>query len=170
MPSPTASDLRVFVPAKDFALSKAFYKALGWKLNWEDAELAEMEIADRRFLLQNYYKKEWADNFMIHVSIDDAQAWYELASSIIVTGKYLDAKVNPPAPQAYGAVVTHLCGPRRGCCCITWPSGPELIRGGSRTPCRENAHRCLKRRSQAPLHAASSEASERGNRCSRSRA
>jgi hypothetical protein len=71
MLSPTASDVRVFVPAKDFSISKAFYKALGWKLNWEDAELAEMEIADRRFLLQNYYKKEWADNLMIHVSIDD---------------------------------------------------------------------------------------------------
>ena len=111
MPNPTASDVRVFVPAKDFALSKAFYKALGWQLNWEDAELAEMEIADRRFLLQNYYKKEWADNFMIHVSIDDAQAWYELASSIIATGKYLGAKVNPPAPQAYGALVTHLWDP-----------------------------------------------------------
>ena len=111
MLSPTASDVRVFVPAKDFSISKAFYKALGWKLNWEDAELAEMEIADRRFLLQNYYKKEWADNFMIHVSIDDAQAWYELASSIIVTGKYLDAKVSPPAPQAYGALVSHLWDP-----------------------------------------------------------
>ena len=49
MLSPTASDVRVFVPAKDFSISKAFYKALGWKLNWEDAELAEMEIADRRF-------------------------------------------------------------------------------------------------------------------------
>jgi hypothetical protein len=66
MLSPTASDVRVFVPAKDF---------------------------------------------MIHVSIDDAQAWYELASSIIVTGEYLDAKVNRPAPQAYGALVTHLWDP-----------------------------------------------------------
>ena len=111
MPNPTAFDLRVFVPAKDFALSKAFYKALGWTLNWEDAELAEMEIADRRFLLQNYYKKEWADNFMIHVSIDDAQAWYERASSIIATGGYPGAKVNPPALQAYGALVTHLWDP-----------------------------------------------------------
>jgi predicted lactoylglutathione lyase len=111
MPTPTASDVRVFVPAKDFSLSKAFYRALGWKLNWEDAELAELEIAGHRFLLQNYYKQEWADNFMIHVSIDDAQAWYELASSILAAGAYLGAKVSPPAQQSYGALVTHLWDP-----------------------------------------------------------
>jgi predicted lactoylglutathione lyase len=35
---PTASDIRVFVPAKDFALSKSFYMALGWQLNWDDAD------------------------------------------------------------------------------------------------------------------------------------
>jgi hypothetical protein len=111
MLGPTASDVRVFVPAKDFCISRAFYKALGWKSNWEDAQLAELEIADRRFLLQNYFKKDWADNFMMHVSIDDAQAWYELASSTIVSGKYLDAKVIPPAPQAHGALLTHLWDP-----------------------------------------------------------
>jgi predicted lactoylglutathione lyase len=108
---PTASDLRVFVPAKDFVLSKSFYTALGWNLNWEDAELAELEICDRRFLLQNFYSREWADNFMIHVSIDDAAAWHDLAESIIATGKYLDAKVSQPARQSYGALVTHLWDP-----------------------------------------------------------
>jgi hypothetical protein len=59
---PTASDVRVLVPAKDFAQSKSFYMALGWQLNWEDAELAEPEICDRRFLLQNFYSREWAEN------------------------------------------------------------------------------------------------------------
>jgi hypothetical protein len=34
-----------------------------------------------------------------------------LASSVIGTGRYLDAKVNPPTPQAYGALVTHLWDP-----------------------------------------------------------
>jgi predicted lactoylglutathione lyase len=101
----------MFVPARNFAVSKGFYKRLGWKLNWEDAELAEMEIADQRFLLQNFYAREWAENFMIHVSIDDAQAWFDLAKNVVDTGQYLEAKVSPPARQAYGAVVTHLWDP-----------------------------------------------------------
>jgi hypothetical protein len=62
----TASDVRVFVPAKDFAASKDFYQALGGKLNWQDDELAEMQISDHRFLLQNRYVKEWAINRSPH--------------------------------------------------------------------------------------------------------
>jgi uncharacterized glyoxalase superfamily protein PhnB len=33
-PAPAASDLKVFVPAKDFGVSKRFYTALGFHANW----------------------------------------------------------------------------------------------------------------------------------------
>jgi hypothetical protein len=59
-----ASEVKPFIPAKDFPLSKEFYCELGWQLNWESDGLAELELADKRFLLQDYYNKEWADNFM----------------------------------------------------------------------------------------------------------
>ena len=107
----TVMDVRMFVPARDFAVSKAFYRGLGWKLNWEDAELAEMKIADRRFLLQNAYVKQWAENFMIHISVNDAQAWFALVTRLVDTGKYLDARVALPERQAYGALVTHVWDP-----------------------------------------------------------
>jgi hypothetical protein len=51
------------------------------------------------------------EQFHASVSIDDAQGCYDLAASVIATGKYLDAKVNAPARQAYGALVTHLWDP-----------------------------------------------------------
>jgi hypothetical protein len=34
------ADVRAFVPAKDFAVSKAFYTALGWKLTEITEKLA----------------------------------------------------------------------------------------------------------------------------------
>src|SRR5262245_27831137 len=54
-PRPAASDLKVFVPAKDFALSRRFYAALGFHENWAEGDLAEFEIWGHRFLLQNFY-------------------------------------------------------------------------------------------------------------------
>lgn len=30
------SDIRTFLPAKDFAISKDFYVSLGWNLAWSD--------------------------------------------------------------------------------------------------------------------------------------
>jgi hypothetical protein len=110
MLSPTASDVRVFVPAKDLSISKAFYKALGWKLNGRTQSLPRWRSPMAIFIAE-LLQKEWANNFMIHVWINDAQAWYELASSIVRTGQYLDAKASPPAPQAYGALVTHVWDP-----------------------------------------------------------
>ncbi len=47
MSSPSASDVKVFVPAKDFSRSLAFYEALGWNTIWraEDDSLALIELA-----------------------------------------------------------------------------------------------------------------------------
>ncbi len=44
----TVKDVKVFVPTKDFTLCKAFYMALGWKLNWESDGLAEMEFGTQQ--------------------------------------------------------------------------------------------------------------------------
>lgn len=31
------------------------------------------------FLLQRYYQKEWAENFMMQLMVDDLDAWWGLA-------------------------------------------------------------------------------------------
>ena len=38
------SDIKVFVPAKDYQLSLSFYQQLGWKLNADHGNLAEPEL------------------------------------------------------------------------------------------------------------------------------
>jgi hypothetical protein len=126
MPNPTASDIRVFVPAKDFSESKQFYVALGWKLKWEDPSLAELELADRRFLLQNYYAKDWAENFMFHVTVEDAHAWHEHVSSLLSAGTFSNARVNPPKQESYGALVTYVWDPSGVLLHFAqWASDPE---------------------------------------------
>jgi hypothetical protein len=87
VPNLNASDVRVFMPAKDFATSKAFYTALGWKVTEIDGELAVLELADRHLYLQNYYVKDWAENFMIHITVEDAQAWHFAGAKTIVPPK-----------------------------------------------------------------------------------
>lgn len=113
MPNLNASDVRVFMPAKDFATSKSFYTALGWKLTEIDEGLAVLELADRRLYLQNYYVKDWADNFMIHITVEDAQAWHDHVSAVLGGSKFLDARVQAPKqePEPYGALVTYVWDP-----------------------------------------------------------
>ncbi|MGD9945239.1 MAG: VOC family protein [Burkholderiaceae bacterium] len=111
MSPPKINELRVFVPAKDFALSRDFYQALGWRLQWSDEQLALMEAAGQRFYLQNYYAKEWAENFMLHVSVDDAHAWHEHVRAVLASDRFPGARVSAPKQEAYGARVTYVWDP-----------------------------------------------------------
>jgi hypothetical protein len=111
MPNLAASDVKVFVPAKNFRISLEFYQALGWKVNFENEELAELELAGHRFYLQNHYKRAWANNFMLHVLVEDAQAWYEQVSEIVEDKKYAPARARAPKEQDYGALVSFVWDP-----------------------------------------------------------
>ena len=108
-----ASDVKTFVPAKNFAESFEFYTQLGWesKFRAEDDGIAILELADSRFYLQNYYQREWANNFMLHITVEDAHAWYQHASAVIKAGNWEYARLREPSMQDYGALVTFVWDP-----------------------------------------------------------
>lgn len=107
-----AGDVRSFIPAKDFALSKRFYAGLGWATREVGPGLALVRVADQQhFYLQDYYVKEVAENSMLHLSVDDAQAWFQHASELLRSDPSFGARVQAPAWQAYGAMVTFLHDP-----------------------------------------------------------
>ncbi len=67
-------DVRTFVPAREFARSRVFYEALGWTTTWTDEEgLALLELGGYRFMLQNHYVQDWAENFMLTIVVNDAR-------------------------------------------------------------------------------------------------
>lgn len=107
----TVSDVKVFVPAKDFATSRRFYTTLGWRETWADGGLAELELGGVRFYLQDFYAKDWAENFMLYVAVDDAEAWWAHVRTVLADGAFPDARVQPPKPEAYGALVTYVWDP-----------------------------------------------------------
>lgn len=106
-----ASDLRTFVPAKDFATSKDFYVSLGWKLKWSDDNLALLEIANQRFYLQRYYVKEWAENSMLHISVEDAESCFKQITELIGSGRFPGVRASNPKREPYGALVTYVWDP-----------------------------------------------------------
>lgn len=109
---PKALDVKIFIPAKNFNTSLAFYTQLGWQLNWEhDGGLAELELAGARLFLQNFYVKAWAENFMLYIPVENAQAWYEHVTKLIESGDFPKARVAPPKLQDHGDIVTYVWDP-----------------------------------------------------------
>ncbi|MDB6062589.1 MAG: hypothetical protein JWM78_2692 [Verrucomicrobiaceae bacterium] len=105
------TEVKPFIPAKDFAISKHFYESLGWVIKWSDANLALMENANQRFYLQNYYAKEWAENTMLHITVADAFSSYTRIKALLESGEFAPARVAEPKQESYGALVTYLWDP-----------------------------------------------------------
>lgn len=106
-----ASDIRPFLPAKDFEISRDFYVALGFAVKWTDDNMALLESGQHRFYLQRYYVKEWADNSMLHISVADAHACFLQITDLLAEGRFPGARVAQPKQEDYGALVTYVWDP-----------------------------------------------------------
>lgn len=104
-------DLKAFVPARDFELSRQFYRDLGFSEKWSNGQAAELELGGFRFLLQNFYVKEHAANFMMQLMVEDADTWWEHISSSGLAEKYQLYMAKPPALQPWGLRVLYLTDP-----------------------------------------------------------
>lgn len=110
IPSPV-TDIKAFVPAKDLNLSKAFYTDLGFTINWSNDAIAELQIGSFRFLLQKFYVAQHAGNFMMSLSVADADAWWEYIQQKEFAKKYPGIMCKPPAMQPWGLRVLYLSDP-----------------------------------------------------------
>ena len=106
----TIADLKTYVPASNFEESKQFYRALGFELTEGWGETFDCRLGNAQFRLQNYYVKEWAENFMMQFGVDDASAWFEHAKQIVESGRFQNVRVSEPE-HVGGAVVTHVWDP-----------------------------------------------------------
>jgi hypothetical protein len=73
----TVTAMRPMVPAKDFEISKRFYVELGFHPRPLTDRLVEMQLGVFSFILQEYYVREWADNFVVHLTVSDLGQWWD---------------------------------------------------------------------------------------------
>jgi uncharacterized glyoxalase superfamily protein PhnB len=104
-------DLKTFVPAEDFELSKNFYLDLGFRQNWGDSQIAEFEIDGYRFLLQKFYVPDHAGNFMMSLMVENADEWWEHIHAAGLIEKYNLSLATPPKIQPWGLRVLYLADP-----------------------------------------------------------
>lgn len=106
----SVTDVRHFVPARDFSRSRAFYVALGWSELWSDGSLSLLELAGHRLMLQDHDDRSWAENSMITVEVASASDWHAFVERVLATGEYGDARVRPPKVEEW-ATVTYVWDP-----------------------------------------------------------
>lgn len=102
---------RPFLPALDFARSKAFYEALGFANELDSDDVAIYRIGATSFLLQRHYQKEWAENFMMQLLVDDLDAWWSCIESLDLPTTFGVPAPKPPAMQPWGLRIAYVVDP-----------------------------------------------------------
>jgi hypothetical protein len=76
------NSIETFVPSgKDFSASKELFLELGFSVSWESNDYVGFENSGCRFILQNCDDKNFAENLMMRVTVDDLdEFWREIAA------------------------------------------------------------------------------------------
>jgi catechol 2,3-dioxygenase-like lactoylglutathione lyase family enzyme len=109
VPSGTET-VRPFLPTKDFDLSKRFYEALGFD-KILDGDVAIFEVGSCGFILQRHYQKEWAENCMIHLMVDDLDGWWAHITALDLSARFGVPSPKAPAMQPWGLRVAYMIDP-----------------------------------------------------------
>jgi hypothetical protein len=110
-----AEAARPFLPARDFDASKAFYEALGFEKRL-DGDVAIFAVGTSAFILQRYFQKDWAENCMMQLMVDDLDAWWAHIEALDLPGRFGVQPPRPPAMQPWGLNVAYVYDP----CGVLW--------------------------------------------------
>ncbi|MEJ8844583.1 hypothetical protein WG954_19475 [Lacibacter sp. H375] len=97
--------LQPFVPSgSKFSESKAFFTELGFNLSWDVDDYAGFENNGFRFILQKYDDKAFAENFMLSVGVENADAFRAYVLEKELPQKY-GIRIGEVSNQPYGREV-----------------------------------------------------------------
>lgn len=105
------TSILTFVPAKDFDLSCRFYEALGFEAADTNTEVRYYGRGGSGFLLQNFYVKDWANNFMMAMHVTDLDDWWAEVQAVVESGVFPGVRAKPPELEDWGMRVMHVWDP-----------------------------------------------------------
>lgn len=97
--------LSPFVPSGgNFEKSKQLFVELGFKISWDAGDYVGFESGNCNFILQKFDNKEFAENFMLSVNIDSAEAFWKEVNDKQLAQKF-GVRFSPPCKVPYGVEV-----------------------------------------------------------------
>ena len=96
-----ATEIKAFVPAKDFALSQRFYSDLGFQKRSEGGGVAYFCVDGCAFLLQDHYEQALAEQLVMHLLVPDVAAWRAHVDAQRLEHRY-GVRITPVVEQSWG--------------------------------------------------------------------
>jgi hypothetical protein len=98
-----AKSIRTFIGAKDFELSRNFYKDLGFQESIISTNMSYFNIFESLgFYLQNAYVEDWVNNSMIFLEVENVEQHYQQLQNLALHNKYRDVRLIPIKKNDWG--------------------------------------------------------------------
>jgi len=95
--------IRSFIGAKDFDVSRSFYKDLGFTEIILSENMSVFKIDEKlSFYLQKAYVKNWEDNSMIFLEVEDLEFYLEKLKAKKISEKYPKVRVSEIVNNDWG--------------------------------------------------------------------
>ena len=97
-----ALSIRPFIGAKNYAESRSFYSDLGFEESVLSRDLSLFRTESFGFYLQDAYVRDWIDNLMVFMEVDNVDHHWEYLLSLDLTTKYPDVRLTPIREYEWG--------------------------------------------------------------------
>ena len=125
MTIPRVRRLALWVPCRDPAASERFYTALCGEPAERAGGFVMYRWAETSLWLQDFYVKDWAENLVLYLAVDDADAWAQHLLAMRGAGGLADLRVEGPANQPWGHRVVTTWDPAGVLLHFAAPLGPR---------------------------------------------
>ena len=95
--------LRPFIGSKNFDLSRSFYRDLGFAEKELGGYMSYFSMQGVGFYLQNAYVRDWIDNTMVFIEVEDVAKQWDHLQSLDLTTKYEGVKLAPVRHLDWGS-------------------------------------------------------------------
>ena len=99
----SAKSIRAFIGAENFEESRQFYKDLGFEESVISKDMSLFKVSDKLgFYLQDAYVKDWVDNTMIFLEVEDVDRYWSELQNLALEKKYKNVKLTPVRNDYWG--------------------------------------------------------------------
>lgn len=97
-----AKSIRPFIGSENFETSRNFYTDLGFQEVVLANNMSLFQNDTIGFYLQDAFVKDWIDNTMVFMEVEDVEAFWNYLVTLNLTAKYPSAKVLPIKSYDWG--------------------------------------------------------------------
>ena len=101
MPYKTLS-IRPFIGAEHFETCRSFYKDMGFEEVTIAHNMSYFKLKEIGFYLQDAYVKDWVDNTMVFVEVDDVEAYWSTLLALNLPARYNKVRIEPIRSLQWG--------------------------------------------------------------------